>query len=202
MTSKIVSIAEGRVVSRERLSKSAVVQSEADVYLGKGGHGIDMTIKHGLLIPSAGVDESNSESGGYILYPKDPYKSAASICQFLRKALRIKKLGVILTDSHSTPLRRGVTGIALAHWGIQAVQPLVGTPDIFGQPLKFTNVNVVDSLAAMAVFVMGEAGNRCPLAVISGTEVKFTKTSSRKEIAVAPKNDLYFPLLKNTRRAA
>ncbi|RYG66695.1 cation:proton antiporter, partial [bacterium] len=82
---------------------------------------------------------------------------SAAIGAFLRKEFSLKNLGVVLTDSHSSPLRLGVTGLSLAHWGIRGTQSLVGAPDIFGKELKFTSVNVVDSLATMAVFTMGEA---------------------------------------------
>lgn len=194
VTSKIVSLAEERTLPKDSITKQELVRREADRYLGPGNHGVELTIKHGLLIPSAGIDESNSEGGAYILYPENPWASAARIRQYLRRELKLQNLGVILTDSHSTPLRLGVTGISLAHWGLKGTQSLVGAPDIFGKELKFTSVDVVDSLAAMAVFVMGEADNRCPLAVIQGAQVEFTEESSPREVVVEAENDLYAPL--------
>ena len=164
--------------------------------MGVGGYDVELTIKHGLLIASAGIDESNSEHDKYILFPQDPYASAARIGTFLRKQFGIKNLGVILTDSHVMPLRRGVTGISLAHWGIKATQSLVGAPDIFGHALKFTSVDVVDALAATAVFLMGEADNRCPLAVINGAQLEFTDHSSKEEISIPLEDDLYYPVLE------
>lgn len=79
ITSKIVSLSENRIVARAALEKSDVIKREADHYLCPGTHGAHLTIKHGLLIPSAGIDESNSETGGYILYPEFPYASAQKI---------------------------------------------------------------------------------------------------------------------------
>lgn len=196
ITSKIVSIAEGRVVPKSQHEKRDLVLREADVYLGEGGYGIELTVKHGLLIPSAGIDESNSEGENFILYPTDPYASAARIGKFLRSEFGLRNLGVILTDSHTMLLRRGVTGISLAHWGVKATRSLVGHPDVFGKELKFTSVDVVDSLAAMAVFVMGEANEQCPLAVVSGAKLEFTDSSSCEEIAIPLKDDLYFPILE------
>jgi dihydrofolate synthase / folylpolyglutamate synthase len=197
ITSKIVSLAEGRVVPKGGRPKRELVEEEAGVYLGEGNHGVELTITHGLLIPSAGIDESNSESGGYILYPADPFASAAAIGGALRRHFGLTKLAVILTDSHSSPLRLGVTGLSLAHWGLRGTNSLVGAPDIFGKQLKFTSVNVVDSLAAMAVFVMGEAANRCPLALVENAEVEFTGRTDPAEIRVEPERDLYWPLLKD-----
>ena len=196
VTSKIVSLAERRTVAKSQITKRELVKREAEVYLGEGGYGVELTIKHGLLIPSAGIDESNSESDEYILYPEDPYHSAAELGRYLRAAFGIKNLGVVLTDSHTLPLRRGVTGISLAHWGLKATRPLAGCPDLFGRKLQFTSVDVVDALAAMAVFLMGEADDCCPLAVISGARVEFTDSTSRQEIAIDREEDLYYPLLK------
>lgn len=197
VTSKIVSLAENRVVAKESISKRALVEKEAGHYLGEGNHGVELTLTHGLLIPSAGIDESNSESGGYILYPADPFASAARLGEALRAHFKVKRLGIVLTDSHSSPLRFGVTGLSLAHWGFKGVNSLVGAPDIFGKQLKFTSVNVADSLAVMAVFTMGEAANRCPLALVEGAEISFTDRTDPNEIVVQPENDLYWPLLKD-----
>jgi dihydrofolate synthase / folylpolyglutamate synthase len=194
ITSKIVSLAENRVRAHD-IAKTDLVKQEAEHYLGEGGHGAHLTIKHGILIPSAGIDESNSESGDYILFPQNPYASAEKISTHLKTKFRLRQLGVILTDSHTTPLRRGVTGVSLAHWGIRGTEALSGQPDLFDRKLKFTHVNVVDSLAAMAVFLMGEADDSTPLAVIEGAKVEFTDSSSKEEIALEPEADLYFPLL-------
>jgi F420-0:gamma-glutamyl ligase len=194
ITSKIVSLAENRVRPHD-IRKKDLVKQEAEYYLGEGGHGSHLTIKHGILIPSAGIDESNSESGGYILFPENPYARAEGICKHLKARFRLRQLGVIITDSHTTPLRRGVTGISLAHWGLRATEELAGQPDLFDRKLKFTHVNVVDSLAAMAVFLMGEADDCTPLAVISGAKVEFTEVTSKDEIVIEPEADLYFPLL-------
>jgi coenzyme F420-0:L-glutamate ligase len=199
ITSKIVSLAEGRIVPAGSISKRELVKREADVYLGDAGYGVELTIKHGLISASAGIDESNSGTGDFILFPENPYASAARIGQALRQALGIQRFGVIITDSHTTPLRRGVTGVSLAHWGIRATRSLGGPPDIFARPLKFTHVNVVDALATMAVFVMGEADDRCPLALVSGARVEFTSEGRAEEIVIEPAQDIYYPLLTGLR---
>jgi coenzyme F420-0:L-glutamate ligase/coenzyme F420-1:gamma-L-glutamate ligase len=77
---------------------------------------------------------------------------------------------------------------------------LVGRPDVFGRTLKYTSVDVVDSLAAMAVFAMGEAEDCSPLAVISGAKLEFTNSTSKDEIAISLEEDLYYPLLKTALR--
>lgn len=78
-----------------------------------------------------------------------------------------------MTDSHTTPLRRGVTGIALSYWGFQGVESFVGTKDLYGRALKMTHVNFADALASAAVLMMGEANESCPLAMLRCSTVKF-----------------------------
>lgn len=194
ITSKIVSLAEERLVPKAEASKQDLVRKEADRYLGAGNHGVELTITRGLLIPSAGIDESNSETGAYILYPKDPYKSAERIWQALQTALGIKNFGIILTDSRSAPLRRGVTGVALSHWGFLGSKSRVGDQDLFHKALQYTHVNVADTLAAAAVLVMGEGSELCPLAIVESAQMEFSEKSSRDELIVAPENDLYAPI--------
>lgn len=197
ITSKIISLAEERIVAKESITKKDLIQQEADHYLCEGGFGTELTIKHGVLIPSSGIDESNSESGGYILYPEKPFASAESIGRHLKSKFKLKNFGVLLTDSHSMPLRKGVTGFSLAHWGFKGVISLVGEKDIFGKPLKFTHVDVADSLAAAAVLCMGEARERTPIAVLASSQIQFTEESSEAEIRIDPRSDIYTPLFKN-----
>lgn len=197
ITSKIISLAEGRIVAKESIAKKDLIQREADHYLCEGGFGTELTIKHGVLIPSSGIDESNSESGGYILYPEKPFASAESIGRHFKNTFQLNNFGVLLTDSHSMPLRKGVTGFSLAHWGFKGVVSLVGEKDIFGKPLKFTHVDVADSLAAAAVLCMGEARERTPLAVLTSPQIQFTEASSEAEIRIDPRSDIYTPLFKS-----
>ena len=196
ITSKIVSLAEGRIENHDLLSKEALVRREADQFLGDIGYGCYLTIKEGLLIPSAGIDESNSANGDYILYPADPFASAARIWQKLREAWRVNDLGIILTDSHTMPLRRGVTGICLSHWGFHAVKYLIGTQDLFGRELRMTQMNLVDGLSAAAVMMMGEGQERQPLAILNHAKVEFCEVTDPAELQIPLEEDLYFPLLK------
>jgi dihydrofolate synthase / folylpolyglutamate synthase len=196
ITSKIVSLSEGATVPEGSIAKADLIAKEADTHLGIGGMGVHLTIKHSLLIPSAGIDESNSENGDYILFPKDPYASAKRIHQTLKQRLQLSNFGILITDSCPPPLRRGVIGVSLAHWGFKATRSFVGEKDLFGRELQMTTVNVVDSLAAMAVFAMGEANESAPLALVSGVDLEFTDSSSVDEIAMPAADDLYSPLFK------
>jgi F420-0:gamma-glutamyl ligase len=203
ITSKILSIEEGAIVHRQhpegtpeqRAEKRKLIEQESERYLGETLYGVSLTVKHGLLIPSAGIDESNSEDGSYILFPKDPYASAKRIHEGLRRAWGLKEFGVLITDSHTQPLRKGVTGIGLSHYGFKATRNLVGQEDLFGREAKMTHVNVLDSLAVAAVYQMGEIAERCPLAVIYGSGAEFVDGGAASEIEISPEEDLYGHLL-------
>ncbi len=198
VTSKIVSLAEGRIVKRAQgQTKGDLITAEAEMDLGPLKQSSRLTLKHGLLLPSAGIDESNSETGDFILLPKDPWDWAKKIHFELTQKLNLDFLGIVITDSRSQPLRRGISGVALAHAGFKGVVSRVGQKDLFGRPLSMTQINCIDPLAAAAVFEMGEADEARPLAWIEDLNLEFlsreqTRTFDFKnEIQIPPKDDMY-----------
>ena len=197
MTSKIVINEEKIIFAKKSIDKKSLIEKEADHNLGEVGYGCYLTIKEGLFIPSAGIDESNSESEDYIIYPADPFGSAQKLWSELRQKWNIKDLGIIITDSHTTPLRRGVTGIALSYWGFQGLKDMVGEPDLFGRKLQMTTVNLADGLATAATLMMGEANECRPLAALYGTDVHFTEKTNPAEVKLDLENDLYYPFFKH-----
>lgn len=202
ITSKVVSICEGRVVKHDTISKEELTKREADYILQseKSPYGIYLTLKNNILIPNAGIDESNG-GGFYILWPKDAQKTANEVKTYLQKKFKLKNIGVIITDSKTSPLRWGTTGIAIAYSGFSPLNNYIGEPDIFGKKLRVTKANIMDGLAASCVLVMGEGREQTPLAVVEDlTFVKFQeKNPSRVELRnlnIAIEEDLYAPLLK------
>lgn len=205
VTSKIVSICEGRIIKTDKINKDILIKREAEYYLpkSKSQYGFILTIKNGLLMPSAGIDESNA-SGHYISHPANSQKTANQIRRYLKKRFGIKKVGVIITDSRTVPLRWGTTGVALAHSGFSALNSYIGTPDIFGRKLKVTKANIMDGLAGAAVLVMGEGKEQTPLVLISDIPfVKFKNSDpSSKELAglkISRSKDLFAPLLTSVK---
>ena len=195
ITSKIVSLSEN-CLAPSNLKKVDLIKQEADHYLGEIGYDCHLTIKHGLFIASAGIDESNSENGDYLLYPKQPFCSAEKIYNELKRHYRVEKLGIILTDSHTQPLRKGVTGVSLAHWGFTGLKSYVGKPDLFGRELKMSQANLADGLAAAATVLMGE-GHECqPLTKIVAAPVQFYSHPYKEDLSIAPTDDLYYPIYR------
>ena len=205
ITSKIVAVCEGRVVKISEAEKHNLIKKEAEFYLPPEAnrYGMSLTIKRNVLAVTAGIDESNG-NGYYILWPNDPQKSANGVRHYLEERFGSKDFGVIITDSKTTPLRWGVTGIAIAHSGFEALNNYIGKPDIFGRKLKVTKVNVMDGLAAAAVLVMGEGNEQTPLAVIDDLLfVNFTGGDPSEEelkgLHISIDEDIYGALLRSVK---
>lgn len=197
ISSKIVSLSEHRTIAKSDIEKAQLIDQEADFNLGPIGYGSTLTIKENLLLASAGIDESNSKDGSYILLPKKPFDSAHRLHTQLSSFWSLRNLGILLTDSRTSPLRFGVTGVSIAHWGFRGLQNKVGTEDLFGQKLRMTQVNIADALAAAAVLTMGEANESSPLAAIQGAHVEFSSTTDPDELRPTLEADMYFDLYKN-----
>jgi coenzyme F420-0:L-glutamate ligase len=194
VTSKIVALSESRTVPL--VQKDAVIKAESEFAL-KTKYAW-LTIKDGTVMANAGVDESNA-SGKLILLPKDSFKAAAEIRKALQKKWKLKKLGVLITDSRLMPLRAGVVGVALGYAGFKGIRDYRGRPDIFGRKLKMSQTDVADSLATAAVLEMGEGREQRPLAVMSDASVEFINKTNTKELLIPLKEDLYYPLFTNLR---
>jgi dihydrofolate synthase / folylpolyglutamate synthase len=181
ITSKIVAICEERFVKIDGVDKNKLIEEEAEYYLPPGENGFYLTIKYNLIIPSAGIDESNG-NGYYILWPKDPQKTANEVREYLAKKFGLKNIGVVITDSKTSPLRWGVTGVSITHSGFAPMNDYIGTPDIFGRELHFTKTNIMDALGGVAVLAMGEGKEQTPLAIIEDVPfVNFQQRNPTKE---------------------
>ena len=201
ITSKIVSICEGRIVDRNKAEKDDLIKQEADLYLPRkySKYNYSLTVRKQILSPAAGIDDSNG-NGYFILLPKNPQRSVNEIRSYLCKKFGIKHLGVIITDSKTNPLRRGSTGIGIAHSGFKALKSYVDKKDVFGVRMNLSTVNMMDSLAAVAVTQMGEGNEQTPIAIIGDIPfVDFqTRNPNKKELGelkVEIEDDLYAPLL-------
>ncbi|OGH18311.1 MAG: hypothetical protein A3F31_04300 [Candidatus Levybacteria bacterium RIFCSPHIGHO2_12_FULL_38_12] len=195
--------ARGRNDNCEIDHKDDLIKQEAQFYLPRSlnKYNVSLTITKNVLAASAGIDESNG-NGYYILWPKDVQKSANMIRSFLQKKLGLSHIGVVITDSKTTPLRWGVTGFSLAHSGFAAVNTYIGKKDLFGRAFEYEKVHIADSMSASAVSVMGEGAEQTPLAIIE--EVPFVTFQNRNplqkeldEIKIAKEDDIYAPLLVN-----
>ena len=195
VTSKIVALSEKRTaIVKNAKEKERLIRSESDFAMRTKY--VWLSIKEGMVMANAGIDESNAD-GKLILFPRDSFKTAQDIRKKIQKRHRMKKLGVLITDSRAFPLRAGVVGVATGYAGFRGIKDYRGTPDIFGKRFQFSRVGIADGLATAAVLEMGEGKEQRPLAVIEDAPVEFREKISREELRIPLKDDLYLPLLKN-----
>ena len=202
IASKIVSIWQGRCIKMDSVKdKDELIKKEADFYLDRDkvpkGHVI-LTIKNNILIPTAGIDESNG-NGYFILWPKSPFSTAKQIYNFIKKNYYLNNFGIIISDSHCTPSRWGTLGVSIAYYGFYPLKDYRGTKDIFKRKMKISQSNVADALAAAAVFVMGEGSEQTPIAIIQdidSVEFKEFDPTDSDPLEINKDDDIYAPLLK------
>jgi coenzyme F420-0:L-glutamate ligase / coenzyme F420-1:gamma-L-glutamate ligase len=152
-----------------------LVLQECDEIFG-GVPGAALTITKGVLAPNAGIDSSNAPEGYVVLLPEDPRKSSENIRRRLEQRYSCR-LGVIIGDSRTQPLRLGCSGIALGVSGFVPVEDARGSNDIYGKPLRITYKAVADNLVSAAELLMGEAGERVPCVLVRGAPINMVNES-------------------------
>src|SRR3989344_9526633 len=92
ISSKVVSIWQGRCVPHVREEKDDLIKKEADWYLERDqtpGGAVIHTIKNNVLLPGAGVDPFG---GWYVLLPQNPKETAEELLAWFKKAYDVKDL--------------------------------------------------------------------------------------------------------------
>jgi len=161
IASKIVALGQGRLVKINGNLKK-IIEDQSDGIL-KTGFGY-FTITDGSVVANAGIDRSNVPRGTAILWPED------SACE---------------------PLRVGVHGMSIGHFGFKGIDDCRGKKDIYGKKFKVTRRAMADSLATAALIMMGETDDKKPFAVIKGAPVSFINKRERKAV-LRLKSDLFY----------
>jgi coenzyme F420-0:L-glutamate ligase/coenzyme F420-1:gamma-L-glutamate ligase len=163
VTSKIVSKAEGRVVTGDR---EAAIDAEAVRTVARRGQTRIVTTRHGLVLAAAGVDTSNTAPGTVVLLPADPDDSARRLRQAIaaRSGIRV---GLIISDTLGRAWRTGQTDTAIGAAGLLPLRDHRGQADTFGNPLEVTIAAVADEIAAAADLVKGKT-SQIPVAIARG----------------------------------
>lgn len=203
ITSKIISIWQGRCIPiNNQTTKDNLIEKEAEWYLPRDKipqNYVMLTMKNNIMIPSAGIDESNG-ANHYILWPEKPFIAARTIYDFIAKEFGLSEFGVIISDSHTVPLRWGTMGIAVSFWGFYPLKDYRGLKDIFGREMRLSQLNIADILASAGTLAMGEGNEQTPLAVIKEIPfIRFGNFDFTKDnpLAIDRNNDIYGPLLNS-----
>lgn len=205
VTQKIVSKAEGRVVSLDEVQPSArateighrigydprhveVILGESVRVVREAPRVMITETRHGFVCANAGVDRSNT--GGtelVVLLPERPDESARLLRDGLRE-LTGATVGVVISDSFGRPWREGQVNVAIGAAGVVALRDYRGEQDPAGYQLQGTELAVADELASAGELVMGKL-DRIPVALIRGARV--AGEGSVRELLRDPATDLF-----------
>ncbi|HTO56043.1 MAG TPA: coenzyme F420-0:L-glutamate ligase [Myxococcota bacterium] len=198
---KIVSKAEGRLVSLADVVPSAAAQKLAQE-IGKEPRHTELVLreakrvvrsapgvlitetKHGLVCANSGVDLSNAPGDEVaVLLPLDPDASAERI----RKALGPGR-AVIISDTFGRPWREGLVDVAIGIAGIAGLKSYIGETDRAGRELQVTVMARADQIAAAAGMLMEkEAGT--PAVWVEGVAIE--GKGSLRDLLRDPTRDLF-----------
>jgi coenzyme F420-0:L-glutamate ligase/coenzyme F420-1:gamma-L-glutamate ligase len=200
VTQKIVSKAEGRVVSEQEADRATWVERESARVVARRDEVVIARTRHGFVCANAGVDASNVDPGLLTLLPEDPDGSAERLRRGLREVLGAE-LAVVVTDTFGRPWRRGVLNVAIGCAGLPSLVDLRGTVDHSGRVLEATVVALADEVAAASGLVMGKAARR-PAAIVRGVERGEAPDAPARELVRPPEEDLFreSPLLSISAR--
>jgi coenzyme F420-0:L-glutamate ligase / coenzyme F420-1:gamma-L-glutamate ligase len=162
VTSKVVSKAEGRVVTGTR--EDAIRDETVRVVARRGPTSIVET-HLGVVMAAAGVDASNVTRGQLVLLPLDPDASARRIRE--RVAATGVNVAVLVSDTAGRAWRHGQTDLAIGAAGLDPLESFDGRSDAYGNLLEVTAPAVADEIAGIAEVATGKLGGR-PVTIVRG----------------------------------
>jgi len=185
VTQKIVSKAEDRYVALDSVTPGDEALRLAQV-TGKDPRLVELVLREstavirsapnvlitrhrsGHVMANAGIDRSNTGSGGRVLLlPMNADATAAQLRQGLGS--RFGRLpAVVISDSFGRPWRYGVVNVALGASGLPSLIDKRGESDRDGRPLEVTQIAFADMIASAAGLAMGEGAEGIPAAVVRG----------------------------------
>ena len=186
VTSKIVSKAEGRIVSLSSIHPSEKAREIAGKS-GKDARVVELMMQEsqilnvepgvvetlhrlGFICTSGGVDRANTakpEEEKVSLLPVNPDESARRISDTIAHATG-KRVGVVINDSLGIRYRAGSIGLAIGVAAMPAI--LKGAEDEVDLYGKKRNVNIsfADEIAAAGSLLMGQSRAGLPVVLIRG----------------------------------
>jgi coenzyme F420-0:L-glutamate ligase/coenzyme F420-1:gamma-L-glutamate ligase len=192
---KIVSKAEGRIISLDDVQPSAraielagqldkepalveVILRESRGIIRMGGRALIVETHHGFICANAGVDQSNVGRKQVALLPKDPDGSAREIRREIQRRTE-KQPAVIISDSFGRAWRVGTVDVAVGVSGLKTIKDERGMTDRYGYQLKAAVAAVADEIAAAAELVMGKRDG-VPVVIVRGCEIEREEGSVRE----------------------
>ncbi len=169
IASKVLAKAEGRTKSAEEWDR--VLDEESEEILSHLPNGTKIVRnRHGVVLAAGGIDKSNVPLGKIVLWPADPDQSARELKGELERALDMKPLGVVITDTLGRAWRHGQTDHAI---GVAGLEPLIDAAsddtavDRHGNELNASALAIADEIAGAAEIVRGKSAG-LPVAIVRG----------------------------------
>ncbi|MFQ6030214.1 MAG: coenzyme F420-0:L-glutamate ligase [Dehalococcoidia bacterium] len=207
VTQKVVSKAEGRVVSIDSVEASPLAlaiteghrrdprhtelilrESRRIVRMDRGV--IISETHHGFNCANAGIDASNIPGEGTVaLLPVDPDASARGIRRAIKERLGVD-VAVIISDTFGRPWRNAAVNVAIGVAGFNPLVSYVGQEDSHGNLMYTTVICVADELAATAELVTGKVLG-VPVTIIKGYPYEVMEDASHEALLRDPDKDLF-----------
>tara|TARA_B100000959_G_C14516827_1_gene433675 strand:+ start:59 stop:496 length:438 start_codon:yes stop_codon:yes gene_type:complete len=144
-----------------------------------------------MVCANAGIDRSNIQGEeNIVLLPKNANDSAKRIKKEIMKRVGCN-IGIIISDTHGRPLRRGEINVAIGVAGIKPIRDRRGEKDLFGYVLKIKQTAIADELASAAELVIGQTNEGIPVAIIRGYNYRSSENVSANELARPKEHDLF-----------
>jgi coenzyme F420-0:L-glutamate ligase / coenzyme F420-1:gamma-L-glutamate ligase len=188
LAQKIVSKAEGRAIELRTITASAeaveiasrsdkdprvvelILQESTEVLRVRPG-AVIVAHRLGFVAANAGIDQSNigntDDDDKVLLLPVDP----DGTCREIREALKTRTgldVAVVIIDSIGRAWRNGTVGTAIGVAGMAGLLDLRTRPDLYGRPLKTSELGLADELASAASLIMGQANEGRPIVLARG----------------------------------
>ena len=207
VTQKVVSKAEGRVVSIEGIEPSALAlqiseghrrdprhtelilqESRRIVRMDRGA--IISETFHGFNCANAGIDASNIPGSDTVcLLPLDSDASARRIRQTV-KEMTGADVAVVISDTFGRPRRNAAANVAIGVAGINPLLSYVGQEDSYGNMMYTTVIAVADELAATSELVTGKLLG-VPAAIVRGYAYEPMEDASIQALIRDPEKDMF-----------
>ena len=133
---------------------------------------------HGFVCANSGIDQSNTAGNTVISLPIDPDLSARRIKKAIKENYGLD-VAIIITDTFGRPLRVGTVNFAIGVAGINPLEDIRGSYDLFGYELRSTIIARADEVAAAAGIVMGQANEGTPVIIVRGVKYSTNEASAR-----------------------
>jgi coenzyme F420-0:L-glutamate ligase/coenzyme F420-1:gamma-L-glutamate ligase len=145
----------------------------------------------GMVCANAGIDRSNVQGEkNIVLFPKDANDSAKRIKKEILDKVGFN-VGIIISDTHGRPLRRGEINVAIGVAGIKPIRDRRGEKDLFGHIMRIKRTAIADELASAAELVIGQTNEGIPVAIIRGYNYQSSENVSANELARPKERDLF-----------